>query len=162
MALRGGVIAELSVAPGGLIKQCILEDHFPADSWDSQATVFFNVQILNSKLFRSVTGLAPPKSPISAKTYADLGLPYYKIWDETSSVKGDFEGIKSVKAMDRMKAAQAKNEFLTAMGFGKDEEEERNPPTQSVVLLKPNGRYLGFRPVSELEREIASKRSGQF
>ena len=152
----------MGVAPGGLIKQCILEDRFPAESWDRQATVFFNVQILNSELFRSVTGLAPPKSPISAKTYADLGLPYYEIWEETSSIKGDFEGIKSVKAMDKVKAAQAKNEFLTPTWFGEEEEEERNPPNQSVVLLKPDGRFLGFRPVSELEREIASKRSVQF
>lgn len=152
----------MSVAPGGLIKQCILEDRFPAESWDRQATVFFNVQILNSELFRSVTGLAPPKSPISAKTYADLGLPYYEIWEETSSVKGDFEGIKSVKAMDKVKAAQAKNESLTAMESGEAEEEEEDPPSQPVILLKPDGSLLGFRPVSELDREIASMRSVQF
>ena len=159
----------MGVAPGGLIEQFILEDHFPADSWDRQATVFVNVQILNSERFRSVTGLAPPKSPISAKTYADLGLPYYKIWkEETSSVKGDFKRIKSVKAIDKVKAVLAKNGYRNAMGsWGaeeeeEEEEEERNPPNQPVVLLKSNGRSLGFRAVSELEREIASKRSVQF
>ena len=152
----------MNVAPGGRIKQCILKDDYPAESWDRQATIYFNVQILNSELFRSVTGLAPPKTPISAKTYLDLGLPYYQIWEETSSVKGDFKGIKSVKAIDKVKAAQAKNESLMAMESGEAEEEERNPPEQSVILLKPDGMLLGFRPVSELDREIASKRSVQF
>ena len=154
----------MGVAPGGLIKQFILEDRFPADSWDRQATVFFNVQILNSELFRSVTGLAPPESPISAKMYADLGLPYYEIWkEEKSSVKGDFKGIKSVKAIDKVKAALAKNGYPNAMGsWGAEEEVERNPPNQSVILLKSDGRSLGFRAVSELDREIASKRSVQF
>ena len=158
----GGKPTELGIAPGGLIKQCILEDHFPAESWDRHATIYFNVQILNSEIFRSVTGLAPPRSPITAKTYADLGLPYYEIWRETSSIKGDFEGIKSVKAIDKAKAAQAKKGSLKATGSEGAEEEERNAPNQVVVLLNPDGTRLGFRPVSELEREIASKRSVRF
>ena len=153
----------MGIAPGGFIKQCILEDHCPANSWDRHATIYFNVQILNSEIFQSVTGFPPPKSPISAKTYADLGLPYYDIWGETSSIKGDFEGIKSVKAIDKEKAAQEKQGSSNAMeSEGAEAEEERNPPNQTVVLLKPDGTRLGFRPVSELERDMALKRSVQF
>ncbi len=100
----------MGVAPGGLIKQCILEDTHPASIWERDRTVCFNVQILNSEMFQQVTGKAPPSTPISAKTYADQGLPLYKIYGETSTIKGDFDGIKSVKELDKVKNKNGKRE----------------------------------------------------
>ena len=61
-------------------------------------------------MFQQVTGKAPPSTPISAKTYADQGLPFYKIYGETSSIKGDFNGIKSVKELDKIKNENGKRE----------------------------------------------------
>lgn len=72
----------MGVAPGGLIKQCILEDEYSAASWDSAHTITFNVQILNSEVFRQVAGMDPPETPVDAKTYSGLGLPFYKIYNE--------------------------------------------------------------------------------
>lgn len=113
--LRGGdgsylKNAALGVAPGGLIKQCILEDTNPATIWERDYAICFNVQILNSAMFQQVTGRAPPPTPISAKTYADEGLPFYKIYGETSAIKGDFDGIKSVKEIDKTKTENGKRE----------------------------------------------------
>ncbi len=59
--------SELGIAPGGLIKQCVLEDTHPAWIWDTDRQISFNVQILNSELFQQVTGVAPPDTPISAR-----------------------------------------------------------------------------------------------
>ena len=87
----------MGVAPGGLIKQCILSDTNPASIWERDSTICFNVHILNSDMFQQVTGKAPPSTPVSAETYADEGLPFYKIYGETSTIKGDFNSIKSVK-----------------------------------------------------------------
>ena len=95
--------AEMGIAPGGLIEQCVLKDIYPASSWDSARTIQLHVQILNTDLFRAVTGKAPPKSPISAQTYAQHGLPFYKIYDEKSDIKGDFGNIKSVKEINHSK-----------------------------------------------------------
>lgn len=107
----------MGVAPGGLIKQCILEDTHPASIWERDRTVCFNVQILNSEMFQQVTGKGPPSTPISAKTYADQGLPFYKIYGETSTIKGDFDGIKSVKELDKVKNKNGKRENEGDKGF---------------------------------------------
>ena len=151
---------ELGVAPGGLIKQCILEDKYPASIWERHRTICFNVQILNSDIFRTVTGKDPPETPVSAEAYAACGLPFFKIYNEVSAVKGDFKGIKSVKEIDK-----AKNP-----GSGKsmksDSEKEATypqPPLKNpVILLNPDAVKMEFRPVSELERELASMNAVQF
>ena len=76
------------------------------------------------------------------------------MFEETSSIKGDFEGVKSVKAMDKAKKVVEKNGSLTEL--------EKASQPQSVVLLNPKPRATGFRPVSELEQEAARKAWVQF
>ncbi|KAL8641273.1 MAG: hypothetical protein Q9228_001892 [Teloschistes exilis] len=88
---------ELGVAAGGLIKQCIINDTYKADTWDRDSTIRFNVQILNSSVFRQVTGMDPPEIPALAATYASEGLPFFDIYNETSDIQGNFEDVKSVK-----------------------------------------------------------------
>jgi hypothetical protein len=45
--------------------------------------------------------MEPPESPITARTYAQHGLPYYVIYNEKpSGIKGDFSGVKSVAEKD--------------------------------------------------------------
>lgn len=67
----------MAIAPGGLIDQSIVEDPYTASGWDSKRTIMFNVQILSSDVFQTVTGLEPPKTPVTARTYAEHGLPFY-------------------------------------------------------------------------------------
>ena len=152
--LRGGYLdpdpagAEMGIAPGGLIKQCILEDVFPATSWDSERIIMFHVQILNSELFQAVTGKVPPMSPISAETYAEHGLPFYKIYNEESNIKGDFRDIKSVVQMDKIK---------DDAGTGKEEYKYEGQPTHSnpIILLDPKGFPMKFRSVHDLEKDLS-------
>lgn len=115
----------MGVAPGGFIKQCVLEDTNLATIWERDHTICFNVQILNSAMFQQVTGTAPPSTPISAKAYADQGLPFYKIYGETSTVKGDFDGIKSVKQLDNIKNenGKRKNEGNSALKTNKKQKD---------------------------------------
>ena len=159
--LRGGCGApeELSVAPGGLIRQCILEDNYPATIWERERIICFNVQILNSTLFRQVTGIEPPETSISAATYAARNLPYFKIYNETSSIKGDFQGVKSVKEIDKAKA----QEWNLGMPGEDEEPEYPQPPTRNpVILLNPQGIHMAFRPVSELKEELRRMNAVQF
>jgi len=174
---------EHSIAPGGLIKQCILEDHYDASIWERERMICFNVQVLNSSFFRQVTGVEPPKTPVTAKTYADQGLPFFKIYNESSTIKGDFDRIKSVKAIDKVKAqskAGAKASHADIMDeddeIDKDDEDdledEDNKESEAeypepscksaIILLNSNGAKMGFRSVSELEKELSSMNSVQF
>ena len=130
-----------------MIKQCVLEDTHSASIWDTDRQISFNVQILNSELFRQVTGLAPPDIPISAETYSSHGLPFFDIYNETSEVEGDFKGIKPVVAMDKEK------------GINKHEE----PHVENrVILLNPNGTTLDFKPVSVLKEKLKRLQHAQF
>lgn len=142
---------EMGIAPGGLIKQTIVKDSYAADSWDRERTIIFNVQILNSDSFHRVTGMPPPETPISAKTYSDLGLAFYKLYEEASSIKGTFEDLKSVKTMDKIQGQGGKE-------GAQDEPSHPNP----IIVLNPACARLPFRPVSELEEEMRKMRGVQF
>ena len=159
LRLRGGgtptgpalKACEMGIAPGGLIKQCILEDHYPASMWKRDESICFNIQILNSELFRQVTDMEPPPTPISAKTYAEHGLPYFEIYNETSNIKGDFEGVKSIKTIDKAKANAAPEEIhVKRKREDHDEKMHKNP----VISLNSDGTKRAFRPVSELKRDL--------
>ena len=91
-----GSSQELAVAAGGKIKQSVIPDSFSKDTWDSNATVTLNVQILNALTFYSVTGISAPETPASAATYQKQGLPFFKMYEETSSVNGMFSGVDTV------------------------------------------------------------------
>ena len=171
LRLRGGgplrQKSEFGVAAGGLIKQCIIEDVNAASTWDREQTICFNVQILNSLLFKQVTGMSPPETPVSAATYAAHGLPFFKIYSETSNVNGDFTGVKSVKEIDK-----EKDDAMDSAASESSEEDSKEdemehaypqPPYRNpLILLNPDGVKTEFRPVSELEKELLSMNSVQF
>ncbi|KAF2195599.1 hypothetical protein K469DRAFT_543570 [Zopfia rhizophila CBS 207.26] len=89
---------EMGIAAGGVIKQSIVRD--PGRLWRKSETKTFNIQILNSIHFRHVTGKEPPKTPIDARTYAQLGYPFYSIYEEPSDIAGDFLDVKSIGQID--------------------------------------------------------------
>jgi hypothetical protein len=135
LRLRGGggpPEIEMGIGVGGLIKQTIHQDYNLAEKWDSDNGTIFNVQVMNSAVFKSVTGEDPPETPINAKTYAEYGFPYYAIYDEKpSGINGDFSGVKSVAEKDlegipSLEKAKAVAEVI---------EDTNNP----VVLLDEKG-----------------------
>lgn len=145
---------ELGIAPGGLIKQTIVADPYASDSWEPERSISFNVQILNSELFHQVTGQAPPPTPITAQTYADHGLPFFKLYEEKSGIEGDFKGVKSVKAMDNAKDVTKNGQSLDA-----DEPATYNP----VIVLNPDGATkAGFKPVAVMTEELRKLNLAQF
>jgi hypothetical protein len=102
--LKGGAPAEtaqeLSVAAGGKIKQVIHRDTQGSD-WLPDKTTVINVQLLNSASYHDVTGEEPPTQPISAEEYKQYGYPFFKMYEETSGVAGDFSKVKSVAEIDK-------------------------------------------------------------
>ncbi|KAF4417503.1 integral membrane [Fusarium acutatum] len=90
--------AEMTLAAGGAIRQSIVA--IPGRQFRKTITIAFNLQILNSASFSAVTGLAPPPTPASAAVYAELGLPFYYLHEESSLVSGGFLGLKSIAQID--------------------------------------------------------------
>ncbi|KAK6709938.1 hypothetical protein SNK05_004415 [Fusarium graminearum] len=99
--LRGGAVgnsAEMHMAAGGRITQGIVA--LQKLRYSKTVPVTFNVQVLNSASFERVTGKKPPQSPITAKWYADAGYPFFSIYEEPTTICGDFTGVKSIAEID--------------------------------------------------------------
>jgi len=67
-------------------------------------------------MFREITGMEPPATPVTARMYTDYGLPWFELYDEE---KGDVAaseilgGVKSVKELDEKKGFGAQQDDST-------------------------------------------------
>jgi hypothetical protein len=101
-ASRAG--GSMGLAAGGRMKQKIYPDPHGVHAWDAGNTARIFVHIVNSDTWREITGEEPPTTPVTARSYAAHGLPWFDVYDEglatvtTSSVLAD---VKSVKEMDQ-------------------------------------------------------------
>lgn len=157
LRLRGGggppPETEMGLGAGGLIKQTIHKDENDPTIWDSEAGTAFNVQILNSAAFKSVTGMKAPSTPVTARTYSLYGFPYFDIYDEKpSGIVGYFPRVKSVAEKD-LEGLPTAEKAQAVADVTEVAEEIKNP----VVLLDETGKRVGFRPVKVMEKELFGK-----
>jgi hypothetical protein len=98
--------AEMGLGAGGRMHQEIYPDAYGIDTWDETNSGRVFVHIVNSMMYREITGEEPPATPVSARLYTEHGLPWFGLYDEG---KGDVKasvvpaGVKSVKEMDEAK-----------------------------------------------------------
>jgi hypothetical protein len=105
LVLRESAGPELGVAAGGMMRQKIYPDTpegFAAWDPDSGCDVF--VHLLNSEQYRAITGSAPPPSPISARSYTELGLPWFQLYDESMGDVAAPDTLRRVKSHRQMEA----------------------------------------------------------
>ena len=97
--------SEMGLAAGGKMRQEIYNDEYGIETWDQDRRGRVNVHIVNSMAFREITGMEPPLTPISAKSYTETGLPWFELYNETKKVVGPgaFGGVRSVKEVDAQK-----------------------------------------------------------
>jgi hypothetical protein len=103
-SLAGG--AEMGLGAGGKMKQKIYPDPHGIATWDAENFGRVYVHIVNSLMYREITGEEPPKTPITAKTYAQYKFPWFDLYDqEMSDIEAPeaLKGVKSVKEMDAEK-----------------------------------------------------------
>ena len=74
--------ASMGLGAGGRMRQEIYPDEYGIDTWDRERSGRVFVHIVNSMDFREITGLEPPPTPVSARTYTDYGLPWFDLYDE--------------------------------------------------------------------------------
>lgn len=170
---------EMNIASGGLIRQNIVEQ--PKGEYKKTSTVTFNVQILNSTSFKRVTGQDPPKSPISAATYAKAGHPFFSLDEGPATISGNFSDLQSLAQLKGRhernvggipihdvetkeilrawvcKACKAKN---TAVMRSCKSCKGRRPPLKKrnkIGILNPEGSKAPFRLSWEIAEELEKK-----
>ncbi|MEM9863452.1 MAG: hypothetical protein AAF938_17785 [Myxococcota bacterium] len=94
---------EMGIAAGGRMTQKIYPDPHGLKVWDQTAGKRLFVHIVNSMQWREITGEEPPSTPVTAKSYANAGFPWFKLYDEaapTIAPSDALAGVKSIKAID--------------------------------------------------------------
>ena len=97
----------LGIGAGGNIIQEIHADKSDPRLWDVGSSKILNIQIVNSREFNAITGLAPPETPINWKTYSALRLPFDKQWGRNDVIgkgigsHGAFEGLVALEETDQ-------------------------------------------------------------
>jgi hypothetical protein len=89
------------------MKQKIYPDRHGIETWDPGKSGRIFVHIVNSEMWRDITGEPPPPSPVSARTYAQHGLPWFALYDEHLAALPPGQGlaaVKSIKDIDAQKS----------------------------------------------------------
>lgn len=104
----------MGLGAGGRMRQEIFPDPHGIETWDEENHGRVFIHILNSEMFREVTGEAPPPTPISAKTYTECGLPWFELYAKDLGDIPAGEELKKVKSVGELDAEKGG-------GFGEDE-----------------------------------------
>lgn len=127
----------LGIGAGGMIEQHIERDETENPRiWDVASSKILNVQLLDSRTFRLVTGLQPPDTPVGPETYAAMGLPFYKLdRDEANrevGVAAEAGGVFTSLAAPLVVAAK---NYLGGGGGSKQQQDQHHQPMASGALL---------------------------
>jgi hypothetical protein len=105
--------AEMGLGAGGKMRQSIYPDSHGVATWDEERTGRVYVHIVNSEMYKQITGQSPPDSPISAQTYSEMGYPWFDLFDEHLGdvAKSEvFDGVKSIAEMDKEKGFEGQQD----------------------------------------------------
>ncbi|KAL9647331.1 hypothetical protein ABK040_011697 [Willaertia magna] len=97
---------ELGIAAGGRIKQNIVKDAYGEEFWDVDSKSRIFIHIVNSEMYRQITGENPPNTPVSAQTYSSYNYPWFDWYNEnleTIRKSEILENVKSVSEIDQEK-----------------------------------------------------------
>ena len=96
----------MGLGAGGKMKQKIYPDPHGIETWDQDDSARVFIHIVNSEMWREITGEEPPATPVTARSYALHKLPWFDMYDEgtpTLDPSETLSGVKSVKIMDQEK-----------------------------------------------------------
>ena len=96
----------MAIAPGGLMRQEIYDDKYGIDAWDTDYASRCFVHLVNSEAYESITGKAPPKTPLTKKEYQDQGMPWFDYYSENNTAvsgSGVLNKLKSISSFAKSK-----------------------------------------------------------
>jgi hypothetical protein len=76
-------VQTMGIGAGGVMRQKIYADPHGVGTWDLANCGRIFVHIVNSAQFTEITGMAPPSTPIDARTYTEYGFPWFDLYDES-------------------------------------------------------------------------------
>jgi hypothetical protein len=94
----------MGIAAGGKLIQDLVADFRPPHMWNTSRTRLTNIHIFSPASFEAVTHIVPHDVPITAKDYADAGLPFFVVEEDTENrIDGSetLDAVKSVSEMDK-------------------------------------------------------------
>jgi hypothetical protein len=97
----GFIEADMGLAPGGKMKQQILDDPHGIDVWKTVPKSRCFVHLANSLAWEAITQEKPPQSPVTAELYTKKGYPWFELYDEMPALEATkkLAGLKSVLEM---------------------------------------------------------------
>lgn len=97
-------VAEMGIAKGGNIRQEIVEDTYGADSWDENKCGSIVIHLVNSEVFKLITGRDAPSTPITAEKYAEYKIPWFDDYDEAAPALLPAKALQHVKSIAAIEA----------------------------------------------------------
>lgn len=128
--------ASMGLAAGGRMKQKIYKDHHGVETWNPYDSSRLFVHLVNSEVWREITGEEAPRSPITAREYQQAGLPWYSLYDEHLDAVGGGKILSKVKSISQ----KDQENFGTSL--------DANGPIEideihGYAMQDPNGVYDG-------------------
>jgi hypothetical protein len=119
--------AEMGLGAGGSMEQVIHQDPYGIETWKKSGAGRVFVHIVNSQMFRDITGRPAPQSPVSAAHYTQQGFPWFELYEE------DAKDIQSSEVLDSVKSIKEKDQ---EHGFvGQQDDSTVHIPGHQVVGL---------------------------
>ena len=124
--------AEMGLGAGGRMRQQIYPDPHGVDTWDQDNYGRVFVHIVNSQLWREITGEPVPPTPVDARAYTNAGLPWFDLYDD---------GLGDIAASDVLANVKSINEKDADHGFVNQQDDS------SIDV--PNVKHLGAKKVPD-------------
>ena len=94
--------ADMGLAPGGRMQQEIYSDDFDMDVWDLRSSSRCFVHLANSLAWRAITGDSPPTAPLTSKSYAKAGIPWFDYYAEGQTAVPGSKALSQLKSVLQM------------------------------------------------------------
>jgi hypothetical protein len=91
--------AEMGLAAGGRMRQHIYPDPHGLDTWDPDNYGRVFVHIVNSQMWREITGEPVPPTPVDAHAYTNAGLPWFELYDDQLGDIAPSDVLANVKSV---------------------------------------------------------------
>lgn len=102
-------------------------------------------------LTRQNSKVPAPPTPVTAETYAKYGYPFFKLYEETSSVFGSWGQLLSIAGIDKAKGNSAVHDSEANLSFPTV---AINAPNCPFVKLNSVDKRSKFIPVRWLEDHL--------
>ena len=89
------------------MRQEVYEDPYNLEDWDTEESSRCFVHIANSVTWKEITGANPPTEMPTAKTYSDMGLPWFEYYDADAKALGGTDTLSTLKSVAQVASAKS-------------------------------------------------------